>query len=148
MSTVIVNITVIWYLSGCCDVHFIGRDSINNNRPAHWIGSDITKVSTAGWSFMWHRLNKCDEVDGLKRYILVIVILLHETISVFFQFNWDQKMFAEQFIVGFNVHFIKISTLQLSEELKGRFLLKLSDLIIHDRNVVVRVPVATTHYKR
>lgn len=65
------------------------------------------------------------------------VTLLHNNISVFFDYNLDREMSVKEFIVGFHSRFEKISKLDMTDELEGQLLLTQASLKSHERNLVV-----------
>lgn len=72
-----------------------------------------------------------------KKFGLDTVTLLHNNISDFFDYSWDETMSVDEFVVGFHSRLENVRKMDMNDELKGYHILKQANLDGHDRNLVV-----------
>lgn len=82
-----------------------------------------------GANLIFERLEKAYEIEKVKK-------LDHE-LEEFLDYSWNRSVSIEHLISGFHTRLDKIAELSLDEKIKGRVLLRQTDLADHDRHVVI-----------
>lgn len=111
-------------------------------RASTIIGQLTGQTQVTAKTFSLSELTFNDYVTSLlreldKKSCLDTVTLLHDSISGFFDYQWDKSLSVEEFVVGFHSRLDKKSELDINDELKGHLYQKQANLDSRDHNLVV-----------